>query len=279
MTVQLSNGIIKSYDPEGSVSEKRGWLSMRMKEKKVLLFLALMFLCICSPMRAEARAGGASGSSSGGGGGFSSGGSSYYSSHSNRTGRSSSPVSSVVMFGGFFLMANAGVVLFFVKSRRASSKSYREMRQYQQFGDNWDINEIQEQVKNAYFVIQECWKRQDPDYAKDYMSQKCYDDFVMKLGWMQVRNEVPVQKNERLLSAVPVHTFDDLGKDQDYIWYLIHGKMIDYVMDEKTGRMIRGSRKNEAFYEYWKFIHLNGHWVLDEIRQKDEMDIDEFANS
>ena len=41
---------------------------MRMKEKKVLLFLALMFLCICSPMRAEARAGGASGGSSGGGG-------------------------------------------------------------------------------------------------------------------------------------------------------------------------------------------------------------------
>ena len=32
--------------------------------------------------------------------------------------------------------------------------------------------------------------------CKDYMSQKCYDDFVMKLGWMQVRNEVPVQKNE-----------------------------------------------------------------------------------
>ena len=59
MTVQLSNGIIKSYDREGSVSEMRGWLSMRMIEKKVLLFLALMFLCICSPMRAEARAGGA----------------------------------------------------------------------------------------------------------------------------------------------------------------------------------------------------------------------------
>ena len=175
-------------------------------------------------------------------------------------------------------MANAGVVLFFIKSRKASSRSYREMRQYQNFGDNWDIDEIQKQVKNSYFVIQECWKRQDPDYAKDYMSQKCYDDFVMKLGWMQVRNEVPVQKNERLLSAVPVHTFDDLGKDQDYIWYLIHGKMIDYVVDEKTGRMIRGSRKNEAFYEYWKFIHKNDHWVLDEIRQKDDMDIDEFAN-
>lgn len=38
MTVQLSNGIIKSYDPEGSVSEKRGWLSMRMKEKRYFCF-------------------------------------------------------------------------------------------------------------------------------------------------------------------------------------------------------------------------------------------------
>ena len=134
-------------------------------------------------------------------------------------------------------MANAGVILFFIKSRKASSRSYREMRQYQNFGDNWEIDEIQKQVKNAYFVIQECWKRRDPDYAKDYMSQKCYDDFVMKLEWMKVREEVPIQKNERLLSAVPVHTFDDLGKDQDYIWYLIHGKMFDYVVDEKTGRM------------------------------------------
>ena len=81
--------------------------------------------------------------------------SSYYAS-SGSSGRSSNPVSSVIMFGGFFLMANAGVILFVVKSRKASSRSYRAMRQYQKFGDNWDIDDIQKQVKNAYFVIQEC---------------------------------------------------------------------------------------------------------------------------
>lgn len=47
----------------------------------------------------------------------------------------------------------------------------------------------------------------------------------------------------------------------------------------KDGKDDTRKQENEAFYEYWKFIHLNGHWVLDEIRQKDEMDIDEFANS
>lgn len=253
-------------------------VSVYIKWKKAFFILFLVVLCAGNFMQVHARAGGASGGASGGGG-FHSGSSSSYYASSGSSGRSSNSVSSVIMFGGFFLMANAGVILFVVKARKASSRSYRAMRQYQKFGDNWDIDDIQKQVKNAYFVIQECWKRQDPDYAKDYMSQKCYDDFVMKLGWMQVRDEVPIQKNERLLSALPVHTFDDLGKDQDYIWYLIHGKMIDYVVNKKTGMMIRGSRKSEAFYEYWKFVHLNGHWVLDEIRQKDEMDMDDFANS
>ena len=90
---------------------------------------------------------------------------------------------------------------FLSNQRKASSRSYREMRQYQNFGDNSDIDEIQKQVKNAYFVIQECWKRQDPDYAKDYMSQKCYDDFVMKLEWMKIREEVPIQKNEQIVKC------------------------------------------------------------------------------
>lgn len=32
----------------------------------------------------------------------------------------------------------------------------------------------------------------------------------------------------------------------------------------------------EAFYEYWTFIREEGRWVLDEIRQKDEVDVGEL---
>ena len=41
----------------------------------------------------------------------------------------------------------------------------------------------------------------------------------------------------------------------------------------------RGNTKPEAFFEYWKFVYRNKRWVLREIRQQNEMDIDAFENT
>ena len=48
--------------------------------------------------------------------------------------------------------------------------------------------------------------------------------------------------------------------------------MIDYVYHEETGELLKGSRKMEDFFEYWKFVLEDGNWVLDEICQKEEVD-------
>lgn len=54
--------------------------------------------------------------------------------------------------------------------------------------------------------------------------------------------------------------------------------MIGYYIDKDTKLCIRGNTNPESFYEYWRFIYLNNNWVLDEIRQKDELDIRQFSN-
>ena len=95
---------------------------------------------------------------------------------------------------------------------------------------------------------------------------------------MKIRNEEIVQKNVKLISAVPVGVHDEAGEEKDQIWYLIHGKMIGYYRDFDTKEVIRGNTRAEAFYEYWLFVRRNGRWVLREIRQKDEMDIHDFVN-
>ena len=48
--------------------------------------------------------------------------------------------------------------------------------------------------------------------------------------------------------------------------------MIDYVYHEETGELLKGSRKMEDFFEYWRFVLEDGNWVLDEICQKEEVD-------
>lgn len=152
------------------------------------------------------------------------------------------------------------------------------MKAYQKIGINWDYKEIQKHVEKSYFIIQESWKRYDPYYAADYLSEELAQSWNTKLQWMLLRNEEIVQKKVRLLSAMPVGVHDEAGEDNDQIWYLIKGKMIGYYRDRTTKELIRGNPRPEVFYEYWLFIRRNGRWVLHAIRQMDEMDIQEFEN-
>ena len=83
----------------------------------------------------------------------------------------------------------------------------------------------------------------------------------------------PVQERVRFLNAAPVFAFDKEGEEHDRVIYLIHGRMIGYYINIDTGEVVRGKTSPETFYEYWVFIREDGRWVLDEIRQKDEVDV------
>ena len=131
-------------------------------------------------------------------------------------------------------------------------------------------------MEESYFQIQECWRRMDVTYGVPYMSERLQKDFNVKLQWMHMRGEEVVQKKVKLLSAIPVGVQDEEGEDQDVIWYLIHGKMTGFYINKNTREIIRGKNRPEAFFEYWKFVYRNERWVLDEIKQKEEIDIDAF---
>ena len=90
---------------------------------------------------------------------------------------------------------------------------------------------------------------------------------------MEVNHEKPVQERVRFLNAAPVFAFDKEGEEHDRVIYLIHGRMIGYYINIDTGEVVRGKTSPETFYEYWVFIREDGRWVLDEIRQKDEVDV------
>lgn len=119
----------------------------------------------------------------------------------------------------------------------------------------------------------------DISYGAPYLSEELQKEFDSKIQWMVLRNEEVIQKNVRLLRAMPVSVQDEPGEEQDVIWYLIHGKMIGYYVNRESRRVVRGKTRPEAFFEYWKFVYRNKRWVLQEIRQQNEMDIDAMENT
>lgn len=244
--------------------------------KKHIKILAIMILTIIIYTTViYARAGG--GSSGGGGGGGSSGGGSSHTSTSHHTTSNkrtkSNPIASLISYLLVLFLMSFSAILFRIKLLKAKRHSKQLMNLLDNRDDTWKYDTIQKQVKAAYFAIQKAWTKQDMSIAKDFMEEDLYENFRMKLEWMQIRNQRNILKKISLLEAIPVSVYDDKDDTKDYIWYLIKGSMIDYIIDINTNQIVEGKNRKDKFIEYWKFVRQEeGKWILAQILQEDEKD-------
>ena len=178
----------------------------------------------------------------------------------------------LLLTGTFVMLGSAGTITYLHRAKKKQAAAREKLKEFSIGEDHWDRSEIQERVRESYYRIQECWRDRDLEKGHPYLSQKMQQEFQTKFEWSRMRHEVFVMEGIQLLDAILVEAENEDGDDRDYIWYLIHGKMIDYVYHEETGELLKGSRKMEDFFEYWKFVLEDGNWVLDEICQKEEVD-------
>ena len=234
--------------------------------------IILLILAINIPSNAFARAGGGGGSGGGGGGGGGGGSTSH---HSGSTGgyRRSNPIASIINLGMFFCISSAGVIVFKVQLSKKKMKSISAIKGLSKSDYNWDYKKMKSDIEEAFYKIQDAWMERDQDIAKEYMSEKLYARHSSKTGWMKVRKEKNILKNMKLLKATPIAIKDKDGTENDVVWIHIRAKAIDYLINEETGDLIEGNKfKSVPFEEYWKFIRNERGWILDEIRQLDEID-------
>lgn len=251
----------------GSRLGKKGHLCRKTFVRLLCLTAAMMVL---GSFTAFARAGGASGGGGGGGGG---GGSSHHHTSSSRgQGGRAGAFQALLLTGTFVILGSAGTITYLHRAKKKQAVAREKLKEFSIGEDHWDRSEIQERVRESYYRIQECWRDRDLEKGHPYLSQKMQQEFQTKFEWSRMRHEVFVMEGIQLLDAILVEAENEDGDDRDYIWYLIHRKMIDYVYHEETGELLKGSRKMEDFFEYWKFVLEDGNWVLDEICQKEEVD-------
>lgn len=246
-----------------------------MRHRRICCILLACICCLCFSSTCYARAGGGSSEGSSGG---SSGGTYHYNNESNYTDDESPGgwSQTIVVWMVMACFAGAGTIVFHCYIQKAKYKSLQKMKKFEKPGEDWNAKEMQKYVENAYFVIQECWRLLYPSYAEKYLSKSLAQSWTTKLEWMKVKHEKPIQKRVQLLSVTPVSVWDDEGEEDASIVYLIHGRMIGYYINTDTLEVVRGKKIPESFYEYWTFIREDGRWVLNEIQQKDEVDVHEL---
>ncbi|ENK1244583.1 Tim44 domain-containing protein [Clostridium botulinum] len=257
-----------------------------MKKGKNLIFILLFIIIFIFnlSMTVSARSGG--GHSSGGGhgsshsssGGHGSRGSSSRGNYKSSESNVGDLIEILIVPLFIILIWKKDTIICKTKISRKSKEAEKIIGRLKNVDISYSKEMLQNRVEKTYFKMQEAWTNLNLKISKEYMSEDIYKLHNSKLAWMEIRNERNVLKNIKLLNAKPVGLEHYEDNSKDFIWFCIHGAMIDYTIDEITTQVVDGNTRNSSFIEYWKFIKKNDSWVVDLIMQEDEVDIDrDFA--
>jgi len=248
-------------------------------KKKCLVYLIILPLLL--PLSAHARAGGGG---SGGGGGSSSGGSSSGSTNSDHYyGHGyNDPIGSMfstIAIGGLLVLIPAMPMLAYRRRVKKKAKQSAALLHWLEDTDAiWNEKLIKQRVEDIYYHVQDAWTNAKVEDLKPYLTEHLYEQWKMRLTWMELRNERNVLDNIKLRRSAVVGIQDYRDDSQDSCWLYIEGSMIDYTINSQTQTIMEGKRKTSTFVEYWKLQRIGDTFYLDDVRQKEDVNPEDFTD-
>jgi len=116
---------------------------------------------------------------------------------------------------------------------------------------NFDPEAFRGRAQQAFFALQQAWQDRDLATSRPFMSPGLY------LGWSsQVQQLIELHK-KNVLDGLRVDGIDVVkvvhGRALDDVTVRMTATCADYEVDERTGRMLFGSKSPSQFVEYWTF--------------------------
>ncbi|MCR0272989.1 Tim44-like domain-containing protein [[Clostridium] innocuum] len=243
-------------------------------KKKCLVYLIILPLLL--PLSAHARAGGGGGSSSGGSSSGSTNSDHYYGRGYNN------PIGSMfstIAIGGLLVLIPAMPMLAY--RRRVKKKAKQSAALLHRMEDTdaiWNEKLIKQRVEDIYYHVQDAWTNAKVEDLKPYLTEHLYEQWKMRFTWMELRNERNVLDNIKLRRSAVVGIQDYRDDSQDFCWLYIEGSMIDYTINSQTQTITEGKRKTSTFVEYWKLQRIGDTFYLDDVRQKEDVNPEDFTD-
>ncbi|MEA4896170.1 MAG: zinc-ribbon domain-containing transport protein [Oscillospiraceae bacterium] len=236
-----------------------------MRKKKPLYISLIVLLLIISVLvvPAMADAGNFSGSSDFGGssgGGYSG---SYDDSYSGSYSGSSGGLTGgavaiiVVLFIVFYIIKKPGRVSEGAASQTAAYPALMPIRSLIDSDPNFSEAAMKEKIGNLYVRMQAAWQAKEFDVMRPYMTDALYSQFKLQLDEL-IRSECTNH-----VERIAVMETELLGwrseETVDAVVVRLQTRIIDYISNDRTGKLISGSRTAEKFMTYeWTLVRSKG---------------------
>lgn len=239
--------------------------------KKRLLYIALIIVLLVSVLAVPAAAdagnfsggsnyGGSWGGSSGGGWGGSGAGWALFALGSGHGSSGGIIVLIIIVFIVFNIMKNArrrGGAVSFGDARVANHSELMPIQSIRDTDPNFSEAAIREKISNLYVRMQNAWQAKEFETMRPYMADALYNQFKLQLDEL-VRSECT--NHVERIAVLEVNLIGWRSDEaNDAIVAELQTRIIDYISNDRTGKVISGSKTTEKFMTYeWTLIRSKG---------------------
>jgi len=238
----------------------------------LLLILVVSFFLLITET-ADARAGGghnySSGSrSSGGGGRSSSGGGGIEGElvmllirlifHYPAVGIPVTIVVIIIVAKGYNTGNDAWIDHTIMKAEKLAPRrqAYVALTELKKRDPDFDEGLFRKRAEKAFRIIQKAWTDRDISAAQNFLSDGVFEQFTIQTDELKEKGIIDYMKDMEIISSCPVKFQSD--RNFDVVHLRIDARAVNYRMEEKTGKLLNGSKEPESFAEIWSFIRKPG---------------------
>jgi predicted lipid-binding transport protein (Tim44 family) len=146
----------------------------------------------------------------------------------------------------------------------------RGLAHIRQMDPRFDDAGFKEWCNDTFFRIQAAWMRRDMEKVRPVLTEEVQEDFRKQIEELRANRQVNKLENISVRSVELTEAWQEQGKD--YITVRFLANLLDYTVDEASGKMLSGSDSEPVkFEEFWTWVRPVGPnpWRLSAINQTD----------
>jgi predicted lipid-binding transport protein (Tim44 family) len=146
----------------------------------------------------------------------------------------------------------------------------RGLGHLRQMDPGFDEGAFRELCTDRFFQIQAAWMRRDLDKLRPLLTEEMQGVFDKQIEAAKAKRQINKLENITVRSAELTEAWQEQG--QDYITVRLLANLLDYTVDETTGKVVDGSDSAPVkFEEFWTWVRPVGRneWRLSAINQAD----------
>ena len=131
---------------------------------------------------------------------------------------------------------------------RTSIYDVKPIISYSSVDPNFSVEAFKQRLSNIYVRLQNAWQAKDLEPVRPFLTDALYNQYDMQLSNYRHTKTTNVVEHIAVL-GISITGWKQQG-GEDVIIAVLRSRINDYVIDDATGQVVRGSRTAEKFMEY-----------------------------